>query len=114
MKDIWAAAGTIEKVGGVLLTIAAIWGVGSAIYNHWMPRDEAHLEHQEIAQQIVQNQKSYLERDKFDRIDRHDREIARYERDLIDPDIPERERAFIAREIQRLEALKACIRSESC
>ena len=114
MKTLWSAAGTIEKIGGIVITIAAIWGIGNAVYNHWMPREEAHLEHQEIAQQIILNQQSYLERDKFDRLDRHDREIARYERDLISPNIPEQERAFIAREIQRLEALKACIRSESC
>lgn len=104
----------VERIGALIITGAAVAGILNAGYQHFMTRGEAHEEHSELVEQIIQNQKTYLERDKNDRLDRHDREIARHERSLIEGNLSERERDFLGREIQRLEKLKECIREETC
>ena len=97
----------LEKILSTLVTLAACFGLLWGGINYFMPKDAAQQEHQAIVDSLTESHKQ-------DRIERHDREIARLERDLRNPESSGEERDFIVREIQRLEKRKECIRESTC
>lgn len=104
-----------KEIAATLGLTAGLVAVGHETYEHFYTREEAENEHQEIIEVIKAEQQADRMRVKNDRIDRHDREIARLERDLqTDGTLSPEEKSYIVREISRLEDLKKCIRSDSC
>lgn len=98
---------TLEKALGTLVSLGVLSAMLFGVVNYFMPKDLAQADHQAIVNSLTESHKQ-------DRLERHDREIARLERDLRNPLFTEEERAFMVREIQRLELRKTCIHEGNC
>lgn len=94
---------------GIIALASACW----AGYSHFQTDEEAIAARLVITSLHASDRISDREARKNDRIDRLEREIARYERDLLG-DMPANERAFILRQIDKAEKKKECIREDKC
>ena len=94
---------------GVIALASACYGA----YSHLQTDDEAITARLAIVEMHAADKVSDRQARKNDRIDRLEREIARYERDLLG-EMPDKERTFIHRQIQKAEKKIDCIRQDQC
>ena len=94
---------------GVIALASAAW----ASYSHFQTDSEGLAARLVIVEMHASDRVSDSEARRNDRIDRLLRENARYERDLIG-DMPEKERAFILRQLKKNNDKIKCIQDERC
>ena len=96
------------------VTLAAIGSGAYAAYNHFQTDSEAIAAREIIVRTHTMDRVSDRQARKNDRIDRLERENARYERDLLDPNLPDYDREFLLRQIGKNDEKIKCIRAETC
>ena len=89
----------VEKITGLIIALAAVFGVFNIIYNHFATDSE-----------LAQVQRMAVQRAAKSDSDRHSREIARLQRDIAGGKYSDdNEKQFILREIDRLHRLKEAL-----
>lgn len=112
IKEFWGEVPLMVKgvVTGVALVVTAIAFI--------QPRAMAEKQHEAIKKEVKQTKIDLQEMYKNDRIDRHKREIFKWEDEMdnLDPEAPHYDKEYkkYERRIDELNATIACIREETC
>lgn len=94
---------------GFIALASACW----AGYSHFQTDEEAIFARLAIVEMHASDRISDRQARKNDRIDRLERENARYERDLLG-EMPDKERQFIHRQLDKNNKKIDCIRNDKC
>lgn len=117
-KIVWDELSRVKQwltlVTAILIAISTSGGLLWATYTHFQTDEEAKAARLLIIAQHEQDRISDREADNNDRIDRLERENARYEKDNLNPDLPQVEREFNYRQIKKNDDKIQCIREYKC
>ena len=100
----------IKILSSTLAAIAMITGFGYAVYGHFHTDAEAAVH----VLAFEDYQKAQYQADKFDRLDRVQREIDRIDFQLISEDLTSRQREYLESKRRDLEKKMECIRRDEC
>jgi len=118
MKQLWNKLGTAGKraasVTAIIAMSTTISGLTYATYSHFQTDLEAETARMEIIEKHAADKVSDRVARNNDRIDRLERENARYEKDNLDPKLPQVERDFNNRQIEKNDEKIRCIREFKC
>lgn len=98
----------------ILVAISTSGGLLYATYSHFQTDEEGKKARQLIIEQHAADKATNREAHNNDRIDRLERENARYEKDNLNPDLPQVERDFNNRQIKKNDDKIDCIRKYQC
>ncbi len=104
----------LTTVAAGFVSLAAIGSGAYATYTHFQTDSEAITAREIIVRTHATDRVSDRQARENDRIDRLERENTRYERSLLNPDLPEYEREFLLRQIDKNDEKIKCIRAEQC
>ena len=101
-------------ITAILVAFTTSGGILYAGYTHFQTDIEAEEARAEIVELHAADKASDRQARNNDRIDRLERENARYEKDNLDPNLPQVERDFNNRQIKKNDAKIECIRRYEC
>lgn len=118
IKIVWEELSLLKQwltlVAAILVAVSTSGGLLWASYTHFQTDSEATAARALIIEKHAADKVSDRDARNNDRIDRLEQENARYEKDNLDPNLPQVERDFNNRQIKKNDAKILCIRKYEC
>lgn len=117
-KVAWNELSRVKQIAtaitAVLVVLSTSGGMTYAAYSHFQTDYEAETARAVLVEALASHKVSEAKARENDRVDRLERDNARYEKDNLNPELPAVEREFNNRQIKKNDAKILCIRAKEC